>query len=159
LTRMNTGARRRGRELALKIIYSLYDREGLPENILRDFWENFRFSDDILGEPLEEFTQPIQGEVRRFAEDLVFGVVEHLEEIDGIIEKFSTNWTLERMARVDLSILRLATFELLFRSEVPANVVMNEAIEIGKRYGTRETAAFVNGILDKISRTCRASSP
>jgi N utilization substance protein B len=158
LSRMNTGARRRGRELALKIIYSLQGREGSPENLLRDFWENFRFSDDLLGEPLEEFAQPVQREVRRFAEDLVFGVAEHLEKIDGIIGQFSTNWSLERMARVDLSILRLATFELLFRPEVPASVVMNEAIEIGKRYGTRDTPAFVNGILDKISRTCRPSA-
>jgi N utilization substance protein B len=117
---MNTGVRRRGRELALKIIYGLHEEEGPPEKLLQGFWENFRFSDDLLGEPLDEFAGPLQGEARRF-----------------------------------LALLRLATFELLFRSEVPASVVINEAIEIGKRYGTKETPAFVNGILDKISRTCR----
>ena len=152
---MNTGVRRRGRELALKIIYGLHEEEGSPEDLLQGFWENFRFSDDLLGEPLDEFAGPLQGEARRFAEDLVYGVAEELERIDRTIEEFSTNWTLERMARVDLALLRLATFELLFRSEVPASVVINEAIEIGKRYGTKETPAFVNGILDKISRTCR----
>jgi N utilization substance protein B len=155
---MNTGIRRRGRELALKIIYSLHEEEGPPEKLLQDFWENFRFNDDLLGEALDEFAGPVQGEARRFAEGLVFGVAGELERIDRTIEEFSTNWSLERMARVDLALLRLATFELLFRPEVPASVVINEAIEIGKRYGTKETPAFVNGILDKISRTYRPAT-
>jgi N utilization substance protein B len=72
-----------------------------------------------------------------------------------VIKEYSTNWTLERMAKVDLSLLRLATFELLFHPDVPTSVVINEAIEIGKRYGTKDTPAFINGILDKISRTRR----
>jgi N utilization substance protein B len=76
-----------------------------------------------------------------------------------MISEYSTNWSLERMARVDLALLRLATFELLYRPEVPTNVVINEAVEIGKRYGTLETSAFVNGILDKVSRTCQRQAP
>jgi N utilization substance protein B len=75
-----------------------------------------------------------------------------------VIDEYATNWSLERMARVDLAILRVATFELLFRADVPVSVVINEAVEIGKRYGTRETPAFVNGILDRISRSCRKPS-
>ena len=83
------------------------------------------------------------------------GVADYLERIDGMIEELSTNWALDRMARVDLSLLRLAAYELMARPDVPASVAINEAIEIGKIYGTKDTPAFVNGILDKISRACR----
>ncbi len=153
------GARRTGRELALKIIYSLQDQETSVEPVLQDFWTNFHFHDDILGEPLEEVIGQVPFEIRRFAEELARGVATHREELDAIIGELSTNWALERMARVDLSILRLASFELLHNPEVPASVIINEAIEIGKRYGTRETPAFVNGILDKISRLHRQPTP
>ena len=72
-----------------------------------------------------------------------------------MIGEFSTNWSLDRMARVDLAILRMSTYELLSQLDVPVSVVINEAVEIGKRYGTKDTPAFVNGILDRISRSCR----
>jgi N utilization substance protein B len=152
---MTKGIRRQGREFALKIIYSLQDQEEPVEAILADFWQNFRFQNDILGEPIEVAEGPLPFEVRRFAEELILGVAENLEEIDQVIEEHSTNWALDRMARVDLSLLRMATYELLFQPETPTSVVINEAIEIGKRFGTKETPAFVNGILDKISRVCR----
>ncbi len=147
--------RRLGRELALKIIYSLQDQDTSIDEVLIDFWENFRFRDDVLGDPLEEFTQPVSPEVREFAEGLVRGVSDHLETIDQMIEDLSTNWALDRMARVDLSLLRLAAYELLSCPEVPASVVINEAIEIGKVYGTKDTPSFINGVLDKIFRSCR----
>jgi N utilization substance protein B len=152
---MTKGIRRQGREFALKIIYSLQDQEEPVEVILADFWQNFRFQNDILGEPIEVAEGPLPFEVRRFAEELILGVAEHLEKIDQVIEEHSTNWALDRMARVDLSLLRMATYELLFSPETPTSVVINEAIEIGKRFGTKETPAFVNGILDKISRVYR----
>jgi len=152
---MAKGMRRQGRELALKIIYSLQDQDTSIDEVLDDFWENFRFRDDVLGDPLDEFKQPVPTDVREFAEGLVRGVSDHLEKIDQTIEDLSTNWALDRMARVDLSLLRLAAFELLCCLDVPASVVINEAIEIGKVYGTKDTPAFVNGILDKISHSCR----
>jgi N utilization substance protein B len=152
---MNKGTRRRGRELALKIIYSFHDQDASIEDVLEDFWANFRFKEDILGEPLDESSEPVSSEVLRFTEDLALGVYKNLEKIDRVIGMFSTNWALDRMARVDFSLLRMATFELLFLPEIPSRVVINEAIEIGKRYGTKETPAFVNGILDKISSTYR----
>jgi len=156
---MSKGIRRQGREFALKILYSLQDQEGAPvEAVLREFWQNFRFQNDILGEPIEVADGPLPFEVRSFAEELILGVAENLERIDQVIEEHSTNWALDRMARVDLSLLRMATYELLFRPEIPTSVVINEAIEIGKRFGTKETPAFVNGILDKISRVCRQVS-
>jgi len=156
---MNKGIRRTGRELALKIIYGLQDQSaGSIEEVLDDFWRSFRFNEDVLGEPRDEVSEPVPAEVRRFAEDLVLGVAEHLETIDASIDEFSTNWALDRMARVDLSLLRLAVFELLYRPETPLNVVINEAIEIGKRFGTKETPAFINGVLDKISRVRRQTT-
>lgn len=155
---MTKGIRRQGREFALKILYSLQDQEEPVEAILADFWQNFRFQNDVLGEPVEVADGPLPFEVRRFAEELILGVAENLERIDQVIEEHSTNWALDRMARVDLSLLRMATYELLFRPETPTSVVINEAIEIGKRFGTKETAAFVNGILDQISRVYRQTS-
>ncbi|BCR04768.1 N utilization substance protein B [Desulfuromonas versatilis] len=154
---MGKGVRRSGREYALKMIYSLQvqDSEEKVRNLLGEFWTNFRFNDDVLGEAKDEVQEPVPAEVRRFAEDLVLGVSANLEKIDTIIEEFSTNWALERMARVDLSLLRLTTYELLYRPDVPSNAAINEAIELGKQYGTKETPAFINGILDKISRVHR----
>lgn len=149
------GLRRRGRELALKIIYGLQDQSTSVEEVLDDFWGSFRFEEDSLGEPQESAEATVPAEVRRFAEGLVQGVAEHLEVIDDTLKESSTNWSLERMARVDLSLLRLGAYELLYCPDIPASVAINEAVEIGKRYGTRETPAFVNGILDKIARTCR----
>jgi len=149
---MSTGVRRQGRELALKMIYSLPDQPGSVDRLLADFWRHFRFRDDVLGEPLEEPLEPVQPATREFAETLVRGVHGSLDVIDGILREHSTNWSLERMSRVDLSLLRLGTFELLNSPDVPVSVVINEAIEIGKRYGTEDTPGFVNGILDKISR-------
>jgi len=154
---MSKGIRRQGREVALKVIYSLQDQDGDVETTLADFWKNFRFHNDVLGEPLEDAEAPLSFEVQRFAEDLINGVAVNLEKIDQMIEEHSTNWALDRMARVDLSLLRMATYELLYRPEIPTSVVINEAIEVGKCYGTKETPAFVNGILDKISRICRQS--
>lgn len=156
---MSKSIRRTGRELALKIIYGLQDQNSETiREALDDFWRNFRFNEDTLGEPRDEVNELVPVDVRRFSEELVSGVADHLETIDAAIEKFSTNWALDRMARVDLSLLRVAVFELLFRPETPTSVIINEAIEIGKRFGTKDTPAFVNGVLDKISRTHRPPS-
>lgn len=149
---MSQGVRRQGRELALKVLYSLYDHDREIEFILKDFWDNFQFQDDVLGEPIDDVNRSVPAHVRAFAETLIKGVVAHLHEIDEVIDRHSTNWALDRMARVDLSLLRLAVYELLYAPDVPASVVMNEAIEIGKRYGTKDTPPFINGILDKIAQ-------
>jgi N utilization substance protein B len=154
---MSSGNRRQGREIALKMIYSLFDQDQSLQVALDDFWRAFRFRDDILGDALEDANQNVSLEVRTFAEELVRGVYDQLETIDETLHSYSTNWSLERMARVDLALLRLSTYELMCRPDIPVNVIINEAVEIGKRYGTKETPAFINGILDRISRTCRQS--
>lgn len=127
--------RRQGRELALQALYALDLAAARDGRALQLFWENF--SPDAS--------------VRKFAGELVEGVVSNLKDIDGNIEKASKHWSKGRMAKVDLNILRLAVFELLFRQDIPKNVTLNEAIEVAKKYGTEDSPAFVNGILDEIA--------
>jgi len=90
-----------------------------------------------------------------FADTIVRGVSEHKEAIDKLIAESSTNWKVGRMAVVDRNILRMGVFELAHMADIPPRVTLNEAIEIGKRYGTQDTGAFVNGILDKIATAVR----
>lgn len=85
-----------------------------------------------------------------FAQELVNGTITHGEEIDKKISSFAQDWTIDRMANVDRNVMRLATYEILFRPDIPGRVSLNEAIELAKRFGGEESAKFVNGILDKI---------
>ena len=85
-----------------------------------------------------------------FFERLVKGVMQYKADIDRVIEQYSSNWKVRRMACVDRNVLRLAVLELLFCPDIPAKVSINEAIDIGKKYGTSESGAFINGILDSI---------
>lgn len=87
-----------------------------------------------------------------YAWDLVLGVWRNKAALDGIIEKFAHNWRLDRVGRVELNLLRLGVYEMLFRSDVPAKVTMNEALELDKQYGDTGSHTFVNGILDAVSR-------
>lgn len=91
-------------------------------------------------------------EIREFAATLVHGVGEHRERLDLEIRSSSKNWKLNRMATVDRNILRLAVFELLFLDDIPKRVSINEAIELGKKFGSEDSGAFINGVLDKISQ-------
>lgn len=129
--------RRRAREYALQILYqSDTGREPLEES-LAAFWEN-------QGLP--------NADVRGFAEDLIRGVAQHREGIDERVQRTSEHWVPERMALIDRSILRLAVYELLHRADIPPKVTINEYIEIAKKFSTEDSGAFVNGILDRISR-------
>jgi N utilization substance protein B len=131
------GTRRKAREIALQVLYQLDVQEQLSdEQALALFWAHFEGDQSS----------------REFADRLVRGVRAHLAELDELLGRASRNWRLERMARVDRNLLRLALFEIKYSSEVPAKVALNEAIEIAKRYGTAESPAFVNGILDRCLR-------
>jgi N utilization substance protein B len=88
-----------------------------------------------------------------FVDQLVQGVRAHIEELDGLLGRFAEHWSLERMAVVDRNVLRCALYELLYLDDIPAKVTINEAIEIAKRYGSQESGAFVNGILDRIVKS------
>lgn len=86
-----------------------------------------------------------------FAEELIHGTLERLEEIDDRIRSLASNWRFDRIARVDLAILRVACFELLFRPDIPPVVTINEAIDLGKEYSNEESRRFLNGVLDRLS--------
>ena len=150
---MSSNNRRVGRESALKILFALKIADpGNTQKLVNDFWSNFRFANDVLGEPLDIDQASLPEPARKFAETLVAGVLEYQAVLDREIRRVAQNWSLERMATVDLSILRLCAFELLYLPEVPVRVAINEAIEIAKRYGTKESPAFINGLLDKIAQ-------
>ncbi len=131
------GTRRQAREHALSILYQIDISKSSPEEALRLFWKD----------------DPADADVMEFARTLVRGAVEHRGRIDELIADASTNWKLPRMSYVDRNILRLATFELLELDDVPPMVSVNEAIELGKRYGTTDSGGFINGVLDRVART------
>jgi len=126
--------RTRAREIALQFLYQL-DLRG----------------DDLMAEA-KAFVRGEErdSETARFALRLVEGTVEHRSEIDRMIQGVAQNWNISRMAVVDRNVLRLASYELLHCDDIPPKVAINEAIELGKRYSTQNSGAFINGILDKI---------
>jgi N utilization substance protein B len=128
--------RRKAREHALQILFQLDVRKDKPSAaILKNFWAEYRPED----------------EVKAFAEEIVKGTFKHLAGIDKLIHQCAKNWSLERMAVVDRNVLRLAVYEILYRTDIPTSVTINEAIEIAKKFGTDESGAFVNGILDSVA--------
>lgn len=130
-----SGTRRLSRELALQVLFQQEFASQTVEAGLETFRRSFDATPEVWG----------------YALDLLKGVEKNRATIDDVIQKCSAHWKLKRMALVDLTIMRIATFELKFTSEsVPPAVVINEAIEISKKYGTVDSAAFVNGILDQI---------
>jgi N utilization substance protein B len=126
--------RRRAREIALQVLYQLDISQGDVEEVVDLYWENFRPSP----------------KAREFCQKLIEGVRRSQDQIDPFIEEKSENWSLKRMATVDRNILRLATFELLYCPEIPFKATLNEAIELAKKFGSDDSGAFINGILDKI---------
>jgi len=128
------GLRRTARECALQMLYQYDVGKHLPDTILESFWEMNEQPD----------------KVREFASQLFRGTLMRLKEIDRLIQGHTKNWRLSRMAAVDRNVLRLAVFELLSDARTPDTVVINEALEIAKKFSTNESAQFVNGILDSI---------
>lgn len=133
--------RTRARELALQFLYQV-DLVGAD---VRTEAEGF-----LRGEERD-------AESRKFALRLIRGTLEHQPEIDEIVQQVAQNWEIARMAVVDRNVLRLATFELLHCEDIPPKVAINEAIEIGKRFSTQNSGAFINGILDKIMNKALAA--
>ncbi|RJQ18671.1 MAG: transcription antitermination factor NusB [Nitrospiraceae bacterium] len=133
--------RRRAREYALQILFQLELTAGeFNEDVWAEFWEGNEEEDR---------------DVKEFARTIVVNTRKNIREIDEAVKKAAEHWSLERMAVIDRNILRAATYELLFRKDIPPSVVMNEALEIAKKYSTEESAPFINGILDKIARSAR----
>lgn len=134
------GARRTARERALQALYQLDTSGGEPTEALASAW-----AAEEQGAPSSD------PESERFARSLVEGAWQRLAELDKLIETHSHNWRVDRMARIDRSVLRLGVYELKFCPETPRRVTINEAVELGKRFGTEESSAFINGLLDRIA--------
>jgi len=129
-------ARRKGRELALQVLYQLDMGGGSPEQALRAFAESFEQSPGA----------------RQFGEELVRGVLGLREQIDARIAEASEHWRLERLSRIDANVIRIAVYEMTAAPALPPEIAINEAIEVARKFGTTESAAFVNGVLDAVAK-------
>ena len=136
------GARRKARELALQMLYQYDLSANPPEQIVETFEE----------------LQKSKPNTREFAAKIFRGTVDHLSDIDGMIQAQADNWRLSRMAVVDRNIIRLSVYEFLHESETPKLVIIDEAIEIGKKFGTQKSSQFINGILDGILKRYNLAS-
>jgi transcription antitermination protein NusB len=131
------GARRRARECALQMLFSYDVTHSSVEELVETYWGE-------MAEAAED--------VRSFANELVYGTIAHLNEIDELIRLRTEHWRITRMAIVDRNLLRLAIFEFLYQPTTPMTVAINEALEIARRFSTHEATQFINGILDAIKR-------
>jgi len=136
------GKRRRARELTLQFLYqydamneSSTDSQALEESV-SFFWDENGLN--------------VDSEVKEFSSVLIKGCCVNLGHLDEIIVRYSKNWRLSRISNIDKNILRIALYEMLYLSDIPHAVTINEAVELGKTFGTEESGSFVNGILDKI---------
>ena len=127
--------RRKAREIALQVLYGLNFENIDVQKALDLFWSNF-----VAPKAAKEF-----------AAFLVQGTCEHKEELDKLIAGCSDNWSLGRMSKVDINILRLAVFEFLYCEDIPPKVTLNEAVDLGKTFGSENSGSFINGILDALN--------
>jgi transcription antitermination protein NusB len=137
------GSRRKAREIALQMVYSVDVNSLNIKDSLNLYWEH----------------NPDEHEVVEFANILCTGTIDNLAKIDELITQYTKNWNLKRMASVDRNILRVAIYELVFYKDTPVNVVINEAVELAKKYSTSESGGFVNGILDKVKEVRNDQPP
>ncbi|MCB2215080.1 transcription antitermination factor NusB [Desulfofustis glycolicus] len=135
------GTRRKAREAALQFLFQDDFARGLPDESERSVPERF---EQFCG-----FYQ-ISRKSRDYALELVQGILERRDQIDLAIRQHATNWRLERIAGTDRNLLRIGIYELLYVADVPAQVAINEAVEIAKRFGSDESPSFVNGVLDAV---------
>lgn len=136
------GVRRRGREAALQLLYQVEFTGDASEEAVEEFWRSRGGS---------------SADERAFAESLVWRILADRERIDRIIDSAADNWQLERIARTDLNLLRLGVAEMTGPQATPPEIVMNEAVEIAKKYCDAASAGFINGILDRVARDLRES--
>ncbi|MFQ5720942.1 MAG: transcription antitermination factor NusB [Candidatus Aminicenantales bacterium] len=130
------GKRRKAREATLQILFQLDFNSSELTQTINHYWQDRKAFPGI----------------REYSQWLVEGIISNQKEIDRIIQSFSKHWRLSRMAVVDRNILRMAVFELLYEKNVAPAIIINEAIEIAKKYSGQEAAVFINGILDAISK-------
>ncbi len=140
MSRVDGAGRRRARAAALQMLYQMEIGRAGPYEAIATYWPS-RDPDEDLDE-----------ELRAFANALVRGTTERVEQIDGLLRAHAQNWRVERMAVIDRLVLRLGAYELLADPNVPAKVVINEALELARTYTGDEAVAFVNGVLDSVRK-------
>ncbi len=144
--------RRSARERAFQVLYGLHYAPVKSESGLR---QAFSSSPDPLNDPSkwsEKKEEPVVQEPVGFAWELTLGAWSHSAELDKVVMRFSQNWRIERIARTELTILRLALYEMLHRPDIPVKVAINEAVELAKRFGDENSRSFINGILDAAAK-------
>ena len=129
-------SRKQSREFAMQMLYQMELRDGDDH-------------DEQLTIAFEESERVYAPKDREYIEDIVKGVFSNLTELDAIVENNAKGWKLSRIAKTDLSILRLSIYEIKHRDDIPYNISINEAVELAKKYGTEESGSFINGILSK----------
>ncbi|MEW6265512.1 MAG: transcription antitermination factor NusB [Thermodesulfobacteriota bacterium] len=143
------GLRRLAREIALRILffYETGESRSAEEafHLFRRHFDPDQDEDRVLECDAEQYEQALP-----YVQDLFFGVISHLEEIDRRLNEASENWRLDRMTRVDRNVMRLALYEMLYRTDIPLKVSINEAIDLGKDFGSEDSGSFINGVLDNI---------
>jgi transcription antitermination protein NusB len=150
------GKRRTAREMATQMLYQSEMGGSLPGQVVHHF-DLGDYLRDAIGDP-ETRRRTVQ-EAFEYAKRILRGVSEHRESIDALIREQADNWRLERMPPVDRNILRIAVYELLHEPETPHLVVVDEAIEIAKKFGSEQSGRFVNGLLDGILRSRQLHPP
>ncbi|HWR62269.1 MAG TPA: transcription antitermination factor NusB [Clostridia bacterium] len=140
-------SRRLAREAAIKFLFSIdFNKDGNLEEMLEEFFEAARERKN------DEYQDEIGENDIKYAEEVIKGTIDKLQPIDKLIQGNITGWTKDRIVKVDLAVLRLALYEILYRDDIPDSVAINEAIELAKKYSTDESGSFVNGVLGKIVR-------
>jgi N utilization substance protein B len=135
------GARRTARERALQALYELdVQSQVSAADALEQAWV------------ASDNESPRDDATHAFALELVEGVRKEIEVLDGLIESHSTNWRVDHMSRIDRNVLRLGVFELKYRPDIPRKVTLNEAVELGKKFGSEDSSSFINGLLDKVAQ-------
>ncbi|CAM4522987.1 N utilization substance protein B [Paenibacillus endophyticus] len=136
--------RRLAREIAVSSLYQMEMNEVSASDAVDMLMEELRHDNEIEADPAEASSTD------EFSRELVSGVMEHRQAIDGMLQQYLTGWQIDRLSRVDRQVLRLACYEMVFRDDVPPKATINEAIELAKHFGTEESGKFVNGVLGKL---------
>ena len=138
-------ARRAARSRAFQVLYSLHFS---PSTTLGDVRSAFLDMPDPTDADMDENAETKTEKLYGFSWELVEGVWTNIKTLDGVIERFSQNWRVDRLGKIELTVLRLAVFEMLYRPDVPPKVAINEALDLSARFGDAKAKSFINGILD-----------
>ncbi|MCP3901703.1 MAG: transcription antitermination factor NusB [Desulfobacteraceae bacterium] len=146
------GYRRKSRELALQALFYLEANKSHEEDPEPDHEVIKKEQKELLDNFCSNFEDEITKDIESFFMLLVKGVLDCKPELDILLDNYSKNWKLSRMSAVDKNIMRIGAFELLKCPDIPSNVTINEAVEIGKKFGANESASFINGVLDQLHK-------